>query len=241
MKHTTRQQGIDLKLMIELHHNDALVYLKGQKDNFVNHTFTSPPYNIGGTRTGHKAQAKYEHFYDKKRDYFEWCTEIIDQLLRVTEGYVFWNIQAGSKNKHHVYKLMGHYSKNIQQNFIWYKKNATPSSTKYAVSNVVEYILVLTDGRKVKSNVHFITNHVDIIKKKNKQHIHNAQMPIELANYFIKNFTKEEEVILDPFMGVGTTGLSCRKYNRSFVGVELVGDYYDIARKRLNGGDNESR
>lgn len=49
----------------------------------------------------------------------------------------------------------------------------------------------------------------------------------------IREFTLEGETVLDPFMGLATTGLSCRKFNRDFVGIEIYEPYYRIASDRM--------
>ena len=59
-------------------------------------------------------------------------------------------------------------------------------------------------------------------------------MPQELADYIIENFTKKNEIVLDCFMGLGTTGISCVKLNRNFIGIELVKEYYDYAVDHIN-------
>ena len=51
--------------------------------------------------------------------------------------------------------------------------------------------------------------------------------------FFIKNFTKENDIILDPFMGTGTTAISCKKYNRNYIGFEIEKKYCDIIDKRI--------
>ena len=43
----------------------------------------------------------------------------------------------------------------------------------------------------------------------------------------------ENDLVLDPFMGSGTTGIACKRLNRNFIGVELVKEYFDIAKKRI--------
>jgi DNA modification methylase len=51
--------------------------------------------------------------------------------------------------------------------------------------------------------------------------------------YMIDNFTKEGDVILDPFMGVGTTGMVATEKNRSFVGIELDEVYFDLCKSNI--------
>jgi site-specific DNA-methyltransferase (adenine-specific) len=61
---------------------------------------------------------------------------------------------------------------------------------------------------------------------------HPTQKPIELMEYLIKTYTKEDEIILDNTMGSGTTGLACLKTNRQFIGIEKEKQYYDVAVRR---------
>jgi site-specific DNA-methyltransferase (adenine-specific) len=63
---------------------------------------------------------------------------------------------------------------------------------------------------------------------------HITVKPINLIEQLIKIFSKENSLIVDPFMGSGTTGVCCKNLNRSFIGIELNKEYYDIANKRIN-------
>jgi len=62
---------------------------------------------------------------------------------------------------------------------------------------------------------------------------HVAVYPVELVKYFIKGSTKEGDVVLDPFMGTGTTGVVCKKLGRNYIGFDLQQDYIDVANKRI--------
>ena len=212
---------------------DCSEALKEFDDNSVDYVFTSPPYNI--KRSKNNKYNKYEYFDDGIDNYFDWSIKIIDELLRVTKNHVFWNIQANYYNKKDVYKLIGHYADKIQQNFIWYKPDGIPSSQKYYVSNFVEYIIGFTNKKYLKSNKHFITNHLEASSKnQNTNRKHKAAMNIEVADFIIKNFTQENEIVLDPFMGTGTTGISCLQNNRTFIGIEIAKEYYEYATERIN-------
>lgn len=212
---------------------NCLDVLKEFDDNSVDYVFTSPPYNI--KRSKNNKYNKYEHFDDGIENYLEWSIQVIDELLRVTKNHVFWNVQANYYNKKDVFKLIGHYADKIQQNFIWYKPDGIPSSQKYYVSNFVEYIIGITNQKYIKSNKHFITNLLEASSKnQNTNRKHKAAMNIEVADFIIENFTKENEIILDPFMGTGTTGVSCLKNKRNFIGIEIAQEYYDYSIDRIN-------
>jgi DNA modification methylase len=63
---------------------------------------------------------------------------------------------------------------------------------------------------------------------------HSAAFPVELPKWFIKLFTQYNDVVLDPFMGSGTTAVACQELNRRFIGIELNGEYCTLAQDRLH-------
>ena len=65
---------------------------------------------------------------------------------------------------------------------------------------------------------------------------HVAVYPVELVKYFIKGSTKEGDVVLDPFMGTGTTGLAAKQLNRNWIGFDLQEEYIKAAKIRIDNG-----
>jgi site-specific DNA-methyltransferase (adenine-specific) len=63
--------------------------------------------------------------------------------------------------------------------------------------------------------------------------LHPTQKPIELMEYMVKTYTHEGDTVLDFTMGSGTTGVACKNLNRKFIGVEMDGGYFDIAKERI--------
>lgn len=72
-----------------------------------------------------------------------------------------------------------------------------------------------------------------IVRKGSNKKTHPAQMPIGLATRAILYSTDKDEVVLDPFMGMGTTGVACAQTGRGFIGIELSPKYYRLAVKRI--------
>ncbi len=68
---------------------------------------------------------------------------------------------------------------------------------------------------------------------------HPAVFPLELAKDQISSWTNEEDIVLDCFMGSGTTGVACAKLNRNFIGIEIVKEYCDIAEARIRFAESE--
>jgi len=64
---------------------------------------------------------------------------------------------------------------------------------------------------------------------------HPNQKNLKMIEYLIKIHTNENDIILDPFLGSGTTGVACKNLNRKFIGIELDDNYYDIGVDRIRG------
>ncbi|MGH9843692.1 MAG: DNA methyltransferase, partial [Blastocatellia bacterium] len=62
---------------------------------------------------------------------------------------------------------------------------------------------------------------------------HSAAFPIELPSWFIRLFTQEGDVVLDPFVGSGTTAVAAKQLNRHYIGIEFKAEYYDLATTAL--------
>lgn len=62
---------------------------------------------------------------------------------------------------------------------------------------------------------------------------HPTQKPIPLMKWIIQNYSKENDLILDPFLGSGTTAVACQELGRRFIGIEISEKYCQIARERL--------
>ena len=133
--------------MIEvLIHGDCLDEMKKMADNSVDFAFTSPPYN-------RKRNDKYDHYEDVVDDYYGWMCNTIDELIRVTKGNVFFNIQKNFYNKKDVFNIIGKYSDVIQEIIVWEKTNPMPASGG-SITNSHEYIIVFGDEALVSNNTY---------------------------------------------------------------------------------------
>ena len=63
---------------------------------------------------------------------------------------------------------------------------------------------------------------------------HPTEKPVELMEILIDNSTRGGDVVLDPFMGAGSTGVACKNLGRNFIGVEIDERYFKIAEERIN-------
>jgi len=88
---------------------------------------------------------------------------------------------------------------------------------------------ITDDGRKKKIDNPYLRGKT--LRKNN----HPTVKPIALMKYLVKLVTKQGQVVLDPFLGSGTTGIACKELNREFIGIEKEPEYIEIAKARING------
>lgn len=222
---------------------DCLDLMKELPDHSVDVSFTSPPYNDTGTKNedvgnlkSNNTHKKYVHV-EHRKDWYEWMCECIDEMRRVSKKYVLFNVQGIKSNRKDLYKLIGRYADYIHDIVIWYKPNGTPTSTPHKLSNKYEMLLIIKcDGVKgVDVTSRFYTNVIvqNINSNKEFAKIHRAVMTKSFSDEVIKEFTSPGDVVLDPFFGMGTTGVSCIEQDRHYIGFELVELYAEKARERI--------
>jgi len=204
---------------------DCLDYMRTMENNSVDFTLTSPPYN-------RKRNDKYDLYDDQIKDYYKFNVEVINNLLRITKDYIFYNLQTNFYNKPDVYKLIGNYNNHIKEIIVWEKSNPLPASGK-SITNALEFFLVLSD-KSLKSSKTYTKNIIKSSVNSKMPKFHKAVMKQEIADYIIKTFATNSKVIFDPFTGLGTTGIAAAKHNKEFIGIEIVNEYYCYAKEALN-------
>lgn len=239
--------------MINLIHGDCLEKMKEIPNWHVDLCFTSPPYNMNlRVRNGKHCSrqivkeltTKYENYPDNLTmdDYFIFLKSSIGEMLR-TSKIVFLNIQVLTGNKEAVFKVIGHFSNEIKEVIIWDKVNAQPAIGRNILNSQFEIILVLSKinaiSRKFEvfnSERGTVTNLWNIKRGKKVNKSHGAVFPLELSDKIINTFSTPGSIILDPFMGTGTVGVSCKALNRNFIGIEKDEGYFKIAQERIFAG-----
>ncbi len=219
-----KEKIMKLSENIEIVNKDCLLFLKTLKEKSIDFTFTSPPYN-------RLRNDKYKNFKDINNDYLNFNINVIKELLRVTKNHVFYNIQANYYNRIEVYKIIGIFSENIVDIHIWEKSNPMPASGNN-ITNAVEYFLILGEN-SLKANTTYTKNIITTSVNSEMPKDHKAVMKLDVAEYFINNFTKENDLILDCFFGYGTTGIACHNLKRKIIGCELEEKYYDKSIIRI--------
>jgi len=99
-----------------------------------------------------------------------------------------------------------------------------------------EYILFGRKGKAKRINNCGTSDILSIPNKKTKvngKNTHDTEKPVELMEILIDNSTRENEIVLDPFIGVGAVAIASEKLNRRWIGIEIEEKYCEIAKKRI--------
>lgn len=235
--------------MIDLYNGDCLEILKTIKDKSVDLIVTDPPYQIDNTKAGGKSD--FARSFQKVNDQLEhhnltngFNKNILDEFVRVVKNI---NIYIWC-NKKQIPMYIDYFVNKHKSSFdiiIWNKKNAVPTfNNKYLTDK--EYCLYFRKGGycNPKKYEKAKTVYYQPINAKDKKLFnHPTIKPFNIIKTIIENSSREGDVVLDPFMGSGTTGAACAELGRSFIGVELDQKYFYIAKNRIegkNGGEHEN-
>ena len=201
--------------MYKLYNGDCLEYLKTLKDNEIDIIITDPPYgkkaDKGTNGFGCSKNRRYNDNWDSKIP----SKEVFDEILRVSKKVIIF---GGN--------YFAHLLPPSKCWIFWDKKGDVAFKNPFADGELIYTNFTKPVKKIVFKQQGFITDSKD-------KRVHNTQKPSELMEILINEYTKEDDIILDCFMGSGSTGVACMNTNRKFIGIELDNNYFDIASKRI--------
>ena len=230
---------------------NCLETLKRFEDNSIDLVVTSPPYNMNlRIRNGSycsrqivkEFSTKYEGFDDNLPidEFYELHSNIIRELLRVS-GIIFYNIQIVTGSKRAFFKIIGEFSEQLKDIVIWDKGVSQPSMSPGVLNRQSELILIFEKENAISrkfSKYNFNRGTLgdiwNISRGKKVDKSHSAVFPEKLVSTILENFSNEGDIIYDPFMGSGTTGVVSKKLNRKWLGSELSPNYCELIQKRID-------
>lgn len=216
------------------YNEDCMKIMEHLPDNIFDLVVTDPPYEIATRGAGIYKQddKKYVQELDVMSNGFS--EEVLDQLCRLMKKI---NIYIFCSQKQ-IIPLLTYFVVNRGCNYniiTWHKTNPIPAcGNKYLTDT--EYILFFREkgvrvyGTYETKKTWYAT---PLNQGDKKKYNHPTIKPVDILQNLIVNSSKEGEVVFDPFMGSGSTGVACKKTNRDFVGIEIDKNYYDIAVERI--------
>jgi site-specific DNA-methyltransferase (adenine-specific) len=224
----------------ELILGDCVSELKKIESNSIDCLITDPPY---GTNDEYgkliKRGNKHTSF-----NVIEWDTKLptdfLEEVHRVLRDDTWGFIFVDKKEVTTMWKAIESYGLKPRNTFYWIKNNKAPTPRKNFKSSI-EVAIVFTKGRtNIKWNGGANQNNYIImpfVMGKEKVN-HPTQKPVKLISHFIELVTNPDDIVLDPYMGSGTTAVAAKLLNRRYIGIELETEYYDIANKRIDSIKN---
>lgn len=224
---------------IKLLNGDCYELIKTIPDKSVDLVYIDIPYliekgGVSNSALGKRLQKVTNTLQDisKGIDY-----SIFDELVRVMK-YIYIYIWCSKEQILDIMKIFVD-KYNCRFNLlVWCKTNAVPATGDMWLPNV-EYCLVFkekgakryNDGYDLKSKWYLSGTN----KSDKDLYDHPTIKPYQFVKQHILHSTDEGDVVLDCFMGSGTTGVACKELGRDFIGIEIDKKYYDIAVDRING------
>jgi site-specific DNA-methyltransferase (adenine-specific) len=116
---------------------------------------------------------------------------------------------------------------------VWIKTNPMPQISADRPAQGWEGIAYLHSDNGIKKQWNGGGRHGNYIGSLASDRLHPTGKPLEMIEQFVDRFTNKNDIVLDPFMGSGTTGVACVKMGRKFIGVEMEQKYFDMACERI--------
>lgn len=225
-------------MQVNLFNANSLDILKDIPDNSIDLIVTDPPYRTTARGSYGDTGGILKDELNMKGKVFLHndikITDWIGELYRVLKESGHCYIMTNNVNLCEYLIEIKNAKFNIFKTLIWQKDNCI--TNMYYMDNH-EYIIFCRKGKAIKINNCGTKSVLNIANPKHKNH--PTEKPIELMKILVENSSNEGGIVLDPFMGSGSTGVACVNTGRNFIGIELDENYFGIAKDRINAAKSE--
>lgn len=225
---------------------DAVGVMKKIPDRSIDLVITSPPYNIknstgnglkdgrGGKWANAGLQKGYANYDDcmPHKEYVEWQKRVLGEMMRLISGTgaIFynhkWRVQDGLLQDRQ--DIVGGFP--VRQIIIWKRKGGINFNPSYFLPTYEVIYVIAKPEFKLVQKANASGDVWDFTQEmKNK---HPAAFPVNLIDRIVS--ATDAKIILDPFMGSGTTAISALNFKRNYIGIDISPEYCKMAQKRIN-------
>ena len=225
--------------------SDAVLAMREIPDEAIDLVITSPPYNLknstgNGMKNGSKgkwANAALQNGYTHHDDcmphekYVEWQRNCLSEMMRVIsdDGAIFynhkWRVQAGLlQDRQDIVKDFP-----VRQIIIWRRKGGFNFNPGYFLPTYEVVYLIAKKNFELAKKANAIGDVWEFTQEMDNDH--PAAFPVDLIDRIISS--TNAKIILDPFMGSGTTAVSAINLKRDFIGIDISPDYCKMAEERI--------
>ena len=229
----------------QMQHGNSKEIIRNIPDKSIDFICTDPPYNLGQYSTGNIDLNWRSSFNNDLADWDhetllpqEWRDEFVRVLKPKGNIFIFTS-----------YNLIGKWHEVFDPVFdtfqfmVWHKTNPAPKFRKAGFLNSCELIVCLWNKghnwnfSKQNEMHNFIETPICMGSERLKNPKHPTQKPLKVMRRLIEIASNPGDTILDPFAGVGSTGVAALELGRNFIGMELDPSYFDASVQRLRGAE----
>ena len=235
---------------MELYNEDCLKVIQKLEDNSIDLLITDPPYNLGEfiRKRNYNLKSMRENSLENiidwdslsKGEYLVNMNKffsVISSKLKVGANVIIF---LSSLRIESIIEIAERYNFYYKTTGVWHKTNPMPRNMNLHFVNSNEFWLYFVykkrTGNTFNNENRMIMDYIESStpKSSEKQYgKHPTQKPIQIIDYLIKILSREGDLVLDPFLGSGTTGESAVRLKRNFIGIELDRNYFEMAKKRI--------
>lgn len=224
--------------------------------NIVDCILTSPPYNIIRPNQNDRGYDLYNDGMSND-EYCDWIVSLFNLFDRILnkEGKIIWNMSYGSENTEcmnlTIADILRKTNFTLADILIWKKSSAYPNDmSKNKLTRICEFVYVFcrrsefntfNTNKRVTSvrptgqnNYENIFNIFEAANNDVATNLNKATFSTDFVTKLLEIYCKKNEVILDPFMGTGTTAVACKRRGNNFIGFELSDKQCEYADNWLN-------
>ena len=215
----------------ELWHGDCLELMKDIPDGSVDLVLTDPPYGIDFQSNFRKNKFnKIENDSAVNAYFLDECKRVLKDTgafycFTRWDVYPSWIEQISKRFK-------------VKNCIVWFKRGGGLGDLKKGYIYNHEFIIYCAE-KNHRLNGKRRNDVFEFAKDAPSTYVHPTQKPISLLKEIIERSSNEGGVVLDCFMGSGSTGVACVNTNRRFIGIELDDGYFEIAKKRIEEAVND--
>jgi len=229
---------------------DALEILPRIPDNSIDLIITDPPFMISQEiKIGRSANTKYKASKDidlnfgewdtqwqNEDEYLKWCKEWLRECVRILKPYRHFIFFFDKKKITPVWNFLEKIGMKGRSPLYWIKSNPVPRGRKVDFMKAVEVALWFTKEKVKQEYFNWQLGQAkDYVIDSIPQHprYHPTQKAEKPLIQWISYLSKETDLVLDPFLGSGTTAVVAKRLKRNFIGIEKDPKYVEIAKMRI--------
>ena len=224
---------------MKLYCNDCIQAMSNMMGGIVDAVITDPPYNVSRKNNFTTMVSAYR----QGMDFGEWdkdfdITAFIPQASRVLKENGNFVIFNAWENLGDIKRMCEAHNIYIKRCLVLSKSNPAPFNRDRMFVNDVEFALWGVKNSKGKPSK-WTFNRKNSLEKcvipctVQSSKLHPTMKDLKVIKYLVEALTNEGDLVLDCFMGSGTTGVACKNLGRDFIGIELNAEYFRVAEERI--------